>query len=116
MMGGIMVRCLAFLNWRVAGLVIGITLLCGAPLTAAAQEPEDNRGDWVSGEIRAMEYDSNSIIVDGRRFQFRDKVQFDGVMLKRDEALERLSPGEFVQIQHGENYSNTIRSIHTRQR
>ena len=109
-------RFLIVLSRAVAGLIISITLVLGCTLTAAAQDSVDNRGDWVSGEIRAMEYDSNSIIVDGRRFQFRAEVRFDGVVLKREEALERLSPGEFVQIQHGQTYSNTIRSIHTRQR
>lgn len=106
------------LQWLIR---LGVGLVMVATLAAGAQETESeaegaNQENWVSGQVKAMEHDSNSVVVDGRRLHFGNDVRYDGVVLEREEALDRLSVGDSVQIEHEQDYQNTIRSIHTRQR
>lgn len=99
----------------VAALGAGVVATAGAQEANVEKAPADDR-NWVHGRIEALGNESNSVIVDGRRFQFGAEVRYDGVVLERGEAIERLGPGDFVQIEHGDNYQGAIRSIHTRKR
>ena len=114
-----MERLLQWLIRSGAGLVMITALAGGTAVTAGAQETATERAvadqeDGVSGAIKAVEYENDSIIVDGRRFRFGAEVEFDGVVLKREDAIERLTPGDVVRIEPGQDYRNTIRAIHTR--
>lgn len=114
-------RSVQWLTCFVTSLVMMVVLIFGTAVTAGAQEADNERAiaddqkGWVAGRIEAVEAKSDSIVVDGRRFQFGDEVRMDGIALEPGEASQRLSTGDFVQIVHGQNYRNIIQSINTRQ-
>ncbi|MFO7788241.1 MAG: hypothetical protein R6W87_10825 [Halospina sp.] len=90
---------------------------CSAALAQGDQlypETQAESGKRVQGPISAMDGKNYTLVLEGRRFTLAREVEFDGMMLEREQVFERLGEGNKITVIPEDDYNNTVRRIRTR--